>query len=149
MVHAEETIFIDRAPAAVFAAVSDPGVMPLWRSNLAEVAWVDGAAPGVGHANLRAVTRVMGMRFEWTCDVTAWDPPAHFAYVARNGRYTVDVAFTCAPEDHGTLLTMRGGGEIPGGRVGGLAAPLFVQQLQRDNRKSLHALKQLLEGASQ
>ena len=148
MVHAEESIQISSPPADVFAAVSDPAVMPLWRANLAEVSWVDGATPGVGQANLRAITRVMGMRFEWTCDVTAFQPPTRFAYVARNGRYTVDVAFTCAPTEIGTLLTMRGGGDIPGGRVGGVAAPMFVRQLQRDNRKSLAALKHLLEGAS-
>ena len=37
------------------------------------------------------------------------------------------------------------GGDVPGGRIGAVAAPLYVMALLRENRKSLRKLKALVE----
>ena len=48
----------------------------------------------------------------------------------------------------GSRVVMRGGGEVPGGRIGAVAAPLYVKALERENRVSLRKLKRLVEGAA-
>lgn len=144
MVHAEETLTIARPRAEVFAAVTDLASMPLWRSNVASAEWTS-EGPGEGPDRIRAVTQLLGVRLEWACDVTAWDPPARFGYVARNRQQVVEVQFLCSDDPAGCRLTMLGDGDVPGGRIGAVAAPLYVMALLRENRKSLRALKTLLE----
>ena len=65
--------------------------------------------------------------------------------MARNRQQVVEVEFLCRNDPAGCRLTMLGGGDVPGGRIGAVAAPLYVRALLRENRKSLRALKTLLE----
>ena len=147
MVHAEEALTIARPCAEVFAAVTDLAAMPSWRSNVASAAW-SAAGPGVGPDRIMAVTQLLGVRLEWACEVTAWDPPTSFGYIARNRQQVVEVEFRCADDPAGCRLTMIGGGDVPGGRIGAVAAPLYVKALLRENRKSLRTLKALLENGA-
>lgn len=145
MVYAEETVIIEAPCEQVFAAVTDLAGMPAWRANLVSAQWNDGA-PGTGTNRIRATTQLLGVRFEWECDVTGFEPPERFAYVARNGSQQVSVEFRCEPVAQGCRLAMAGSGEVPGGRIGAVAAPLYVKALLRENRKSLRTLKARLEG---
>ena len=144
MVHAEETLTIARPWNEVFAAVTDLAAMPRWRSNVTVAEWTS-EEPGRGPNRIRAVTQLLGVRLEWECDVTAWEPPNRFGYVARNRQQVVEVEFLLADDPAGCRLTMVGGGEVPGGRVGAVAAPLYVKALLRENRKSLRTFYALLE----
>jgi uncharacterized membrane protein len=143
MVHAEETTTIARPCAEVFAAVTDLDAMPAWRANVASAQWV--GEPGAGADKIRAVTQLLGVRLEWSCEVTTWEPPSRFGYIARNRQQAVEVEFRCDADPAGCQLTMVGGGDVPGGRIGSVAAPLYVKALLRENRKSLRTLKAMLE----
>ena len=145
MVHAEETIAIARSPQDVFAILTDLTLMPAWRSNVVEATWVETSGPGAGPGRMKAVTHLLGVRPEWTCDVTTWEPPHRFGYVARSGQQCVEAEFRCDADAACTRLTMVGGGDVPRGRIGAVAAPLYVRARVRENRKSLRAFKTLVE----
>lgn len=146
MVWAEESLVIGRSCDVVFALVSDVPRMPAWRSTVLAAAWRDEGPPRVGRP-MRAVTKVAGRRFAWACEVTEWDPPRLFGYTARGvggNRQEVSAIFRLDPVAGGCRLRMAGGGELPG-RVAGLAAPVLVRMLLRENRAALGRLKLLAE----
>ena len=146
MVWAEEEVVIQRPCAVVFDFVSDVPRMPRWRSTLLEADWGDDGPSRVGR-QIHAVTKVAGRRFVWDCTVTEWDPPSVFGYDARgvgSNRQEVNVTFRFAPAADGCRLTMGGGAELPR-RIAGLAAPVVVRLVLRENRIALQRLKSLLE----
>lgn len=142
-VRAEDTITIARPCEEVFVTLTNLAAMPAWRANVTSAEWI--GEPAAGPAKIRAVTQLLGARFEWDCEVTALDPPARFGYIARSGKQVVEVKFSLEPHGNSCRLTMVGGGQVPGGRLGAVAAPLFVKTLLRENRKSLRTLKALVE----
>ena len=141
-VRAEESIDIAAPADVVFALITDLARMPQWRANVVAAEWTDAS-----RTRLRATTRLMGVSMEWDCEVTALDAPHHFSYLARDrgGRFEVEAAFIVEPHPDGCTVVMRGAGEMPGGRIGGVAAPLYLRSLQRENRRSLDKLKHLAE----
>ena len=146
MVWAEEQIVIARPCEMIFALVSDVPRMPSWRSTLVNAAWDDEGPAELGR-RFRAVTRVAGRRFAWSCEVTEWDPPRAFGYIARGtegNRHEVAVRFGLEPVANVCRLTMAGGGELPG-RIAGVAAPVFVRLIMHENRTALKKLKTLAE----
>ena len=147
MVWAQEEVVIGRSCTDLFEFVSDVPRMPMWRATLLEATWGDGGPSRVGRA-IHAVTKVAGRRFTWACEVTEWDPPNLFGYVARgvgNNHQEVSVAFQLAPAPGGCRLQMRGEAELPR-MIAGLAGPVFLRLLLRENRIALHRLKSLVEG---
>ena len=148
MVWAEEAITVASPCEVVFALVTDVPRMPAWRSTLVEAAWDDEGPSQIGR-RMRAVTRVAGRRFAWSCEVTEWDPPWAFGYVASgvgDNHHEVSVRFDLEPIPSGCRLTMAGGGKLPG-RIAGIAAPLFVRLFMRENRMALKRLKTLAKGS--
>lgn len=146
MVWAEEEVVIARPCATVFDVLTDLPQMPAWRRTLLEAVWGDDGSAGVGRS-MHAVTKVAGRRFVWSCEVTDWEPPAVFGYVARGvggNRQEVDVTFRLTSEGDGCRVRMAGGAELPG-RVAGLASPVLVRLLLRENRIALQRLKLLVE----
>jgi uncharacterized membrane protein len=146
MVWAEESITIACSREALFALVSDMPQMPRWRATLLEARWEDAGPTRVGRP-LRAVTKVAGRRFDWRCEITEWDPPRMFGYIAKGvggDTQQVQVRFRIEPVGDASRLTMAGGGELPGS-IAGIAAPVFVRMIRRENRKALHELRSLAE----
>ena len=103
VVWAEERIRIARPCAAVFEYLTDVPRMPAWRSTLLEADWGDEGPTRVGRP-IRALTKVAGRRFAWDCEVTEWDPPRLFGYIARGvgeNRQEVTVSFRLHPAEDG------------------------------------------------
>ena len=138
------TITIAQPVERVFAFVTDLPATPRWRTSVKEV-----TPPVEGELDLGvrfgAATRVLGKRWEWVLEVTAWEPPHRFGYEVVEGSAALAVTYVCEPDGDGCRFTLRGEGKRPGGLFGAVVVPAARRVMTRDMRRHLGNLKALLE----
>lgn len=141
----EFTVVIDRPVDEVFAFVTDLPRTPQWRTTVrqSEALQWHGVSP-VG-TRFRAVTRVAGRRWNWSCQVTAWDPPERFAYVVVEGRVPMEVGYRCAAHGEACRFTLWAEADQLGGFLGRIAVPMIAWGMRREVRAQLGNLKRILE----
>jgi uncharacterized protein YndB with AHSA1/START domain len=136
-------IHIDRSPVDVFAYVLDIERTPEWRPRMSGARWASAGEPGVG-SRFEVDVRMLGYRFDFEFEVTAWDPPRFFAYSAKQGPVTTDSFMEWIPDGDGCRFSI-GGDPRSTNRLILALAPFFRYSLIRQNMADLERLKAIME----
>ena len=111
----EESVVIARPPQEVFDFVSKFQNVAVFDSSVTSSEQVGDGPLGVGTRG-RGTSKVMGRQFDWTVEVTEFDPPRRFAHTFR---------FTQYDDPECTVLYEI----VPGFVLGGLFIALGVGRL--------------------
>lgn len=142
MIEFSVEIEIARAPAEVFAYVTDPAKLPTWQRNTVSVTQEGEGPVGVG-TRLREVHRAGGKELESVVEVSELEPGRLFALKLIEGPMPLDARLTFAPSGTGTRFTFSGSGRAEG--MLRLAGPLLTHTLKREFARHCANLKQVLE----
>src|SRR5215210_1480011 len=143
MLHAEESVEINRPVEEVFSYVSTLESQPEWATPPQEVRKDTPGPPKEGDT-FTSVTKFLGRRLETPFRITSIEPNRQFSYRATGGPLP-DQRWNNTFEEvsGGTRLTMVVEGE-PGGFFR-LAEPLLERAVRRQFRADLGTLKDMLE----
>lgn len=114
-------------PATVFAAASSLEGVVRWQSGAEGVRRPRGRSARTGPLVL--LYRALGRRHLLQAQVSAYEPPGHFAYRAVGPHFVLGAALRCEPAPLGTRVALRvtvEGGAPDGGTSYGDAAPAFA-----------------------
>lgn len=133
----EFSVDIARAPADVFAYLTDITKLPEWQSGVVEAAWVS-------EGRVRQVRDFRGSRSESELRVTADEPNRRFAIETLSG--PVSLSLDCALQDSGggTRLQVSGEGE-PAGGLAKVAGPIVARKIEKQFKGDFETLKRKLE----
>ncbi len=136
------TIAMDAPPARVFAAYTNPDLVPRWRPAIAEITDVSGPMERVGTT---FVTRYRGRVPASRGRVVESRFPHRHTIAGRGAvSYTADVRL--AEAAGATELTFDLEVQAPGGPLGRLAERLFIaRKLERETQAEFARLKALVE----
>ena len=142
MPSATRTIAIDRSPEDVFAFFSDPANDQRWRRHVKEIA-AEGA-PVVGRRIHQVVEGPGGRRIAADIEVTAYDPPARYAFQVVAGPARPRGEFTITPSGTGSSVTFALAAELGGWKRFLMSGP--VQSSMDGEMAGLDRAKAILEG---
>ena len=138
---AQRTITIDRPPEQVFAFFTDPDNDLRWRSHVKEAA---ARGPiGVGSSVHQVVSGPGGRGIPADLEVTAYEPPSHYAFKVIAGPARPIGEFRFAPAGEGTQLSFSLSAELGG--IKKLIMSKSVQQAMDSEMASLDKAKALIE----
>ena len=141
MPNAGRRITIDRPPDQVFAFFADPGNDRKWRSHVKEIA-AEGP-PGVGRRIHQVVDGPGGRGIAADIEVTAYDPPTHYAFKVVAGPARPTGEFRFSPSGAGTDVDFKLSADIGGIKRFLLSGP--VQKSMDGELRSLDTAKRLIE----
>lgn len=142
----EESIYIPRPVSEIFDFLVTPGVWERWDSALV-------GSPQFDERPIRAGTRiagrskVLGRGFDWTLEVTTYDPPYRIGSSTIDGDVGFSLDWILEPEGEGTRFTERIDASAGLGGVFGKMADSIVQRAHSHTLKGnlktlrLHALE--------
>ncbi|HTE06172.1 MAG TPA: SRPBCC family protein [Planctomycetota bacterium] len=145
MIEADGEIEIGRAPAQVFAWVTDPARAPEWLEGCTELALQPPGAWGAGAA-LRYAHRLGGHEGRMDGFVTTYEPPRALVMRFADAMFAVTVSLRLHPAGAGTRVEHAVAIE-PKGFAGRLMTPLIRAGSSRQVLANLARLKRLLEAA--
>jgi carbon monoxide dehydrogenase subunit G len=135
-------VLVRRAPAEVFAVVSDLARAPSWVPGLVEMTQLTEGPVAVG-TQFRQRIHLAGRDVEGVLVVSALEPDRVFAHTSRAGPAKLFGHFELAPVEGGTRVAHHH--EI---RLSGLAramAPLVASKAEHNASRALENLRRLLE----
>lgn len=138
----ELRVAIDRPLEQVFAFMSDFENNRKWQSSLVEVKKVSKGPMGVGTI-YRAVTIILGRRFETEQQVTEYEPNRIIARKTVSGPFPFEVHVKFERTAGGTLIDATMDGEPRG--FFKMAEPLIERAIKRQFDSDLATLKDLME----
>ncbi|MDX1659929.1 MAG: SRPBCC family protein [Nitriliruptorales bacterium] len=141
-----ETITIDRPRSEVFAVATDPDKIALINSNLVEYEQKSDGERGKGTVD-RGVVKVAGKKFEFTAEITEWQPDERFVSRSLEAPMEWEIIETFEDADGGTKVTFHQETPDLGGFFGKLGDALVNKMYARDVRSSLESLKIYCEEA--
>ena len=141
MPSAERTIEIDRPPDQVFAFFTDPANDRAWRPHVKEIA-AQGPA-GVGATIHQVVEGPGGRGIPADIEVTAYEPPARYAFRVIAGPARPIGEFRLSPSGAGTLVAFSLRAELGG--LKGLLLGRPVQSSMNGEMAALDRAKSLIE----
>lgn len=136
------TVEIARAPADVFAYLTDVSKLPEWQGS-ATGAEVDGAVRQ--GARIRERRRFVGRDIRIDVEVTAYEPPRRFDVRSRGAPVSYTIRHTLEPVGAGTRLHARA--DVKVGAMMRFAAQGPLKLAEREFRSDFERLKRILEGA--
>ena len=142
MVTVDSTVTIERAPADVFAFVSDPGNDPRWHHNILEARRTSDGPLGVG-STYEWDASFLGRR-KVDVEVTRYEPDRLAETRLESGWMKATVTYVLEPADGGTRLTRRVA--IPRPRVFRLFDPVIRWAGRRSGLEHVEPLRDVLEG---
>ena len=135
------TITIDRAPADVFAYLSEFENIPRWNYAIAETRKISEGPVGVG-TRCRQI-RTVPNRTEEYFEVIEFEPERALAIRGDTGPFSADIAYLLEHVQGATVLkntcSLRARG------AAGLVAPLLTRRVRSAVAAHLGVLQQLLE----
>ncbi len=137
------SIFIRRSPEEVFDYVLDLEQMSRWRPRMSRVRWVGHGPPGVG-SSFEVVVSMLGIRFPFVVEVTAFDPPRYFGYRTVRGAVQADDAMEWVADGDGCRFFL-GGVVTTRNVLLKLTTPIFRSRVFWENYQDLVRLKAILE----
>jgi uncharacterized membrane protein len=145
MTEIRKSIDIHASPEDVFSLLADLDRLPDW-STITVVTHDDPDQPLAKGSAFRQTLRIMGRQLETDWTITELDRPRHVAYEATGpAGATLRMAQTVEASRNGSQVSFEVDYELPGGAVGGLAAPLIERRNEREVEHSLHNLKEMAE----
>jgi uncharacterized protein YndB with AHSA1/START domain len=142
VIRIELTVEIARPPEEVFDALTDLEQLPEWQSS-AVSSKPDG--PLAVGTRIREQRRMMGREIDNELEVTAYDPPWHFALEGRSGAVPLSVDHELVDDDGNTVLQVHAQAEP--GSLFKLAEPMIARTAEQELRADFERLKGRLEGA--
>jgi hypothetical protein len=138
-------VHIERDPDDVFAYLVEVEHTPEWRDHLDEVKWLDEGPTGVGRRIHVTTTLAWYRRIAMTCVVTKYVPQARmFAYRVIEGPATTINEYQVLADGSGARFRMQGRVLLDSWYLR-LAAPLFKLLEDRNSRRQVRALVDILE----
>jgi uncharacterized membrane protein len=136
---------VNASPEDVFAVLGDLDRLPDW--STITIATHDAPEQPLSKGDtFRQTLRILGRHLETDWTVTELDRPRHVAYEAKGPvGATLRMAQTVESSSSGSRVSFEVDYELPGGAVGGLAAPVIERRNEREVEHSLHNLKDLVE----
>ena len=141
MPSATRTIQIDRSPEDVFAFFSDPANDQRWRGHVKEIS-AEGD-PGLGRRIHQVVEGPGGRGIAADIEVTAYDPPSHYAFQVVAGPARPHGEFTVTPSGAGSSVTFALGADLGGWKKFVMSGP--VQASMDGEMAGLDRAKAILE----
>jgi carbon monoxide dehydrogenase subunit G len=140
----EETVVIARPPQEVFDFLSKFENIAVYDSSVTASEQIGDGTLGVGSRG-RGTSKIMGRQFDWTAEITEFDPPRRMVSRSVEGKLDFTITLTLEPADGGTRLTQRIDAESGlGGVFGKLADSLVVRAQGRTVRANLETLAEWL-----
>jgi hypothetical protein len=129
---------VNATPEQAFALFSDLTRTPEWGSNPLKVEPVSGGPIGVG-SKYRSEAQFMGKEVHAEQEVTAYDPPTHFAFLNIEGNERYQHDFTFRQEGGKTVVDREITFLVPGFRGVGIrfVVPFLSKKFDRMNREKL------------
>ena len=143
MVRVEESVTINRPIEEVFAYASNIERQPEWVAPLSESRKTTSGPTRVG-TTYQQVAKFLGRRIEMECEITAYEPPAVYAFRAKNGPMNMEMRFTLTSEGAQTTRVTQ----VVEGESGGvfkLADPIMARTMKKQFAADLETLKTSLE----
>jgi hypothetical protein len=138
----EINLAINRPIQEVFAFISNPENLPLWRASALEVKRNSSEPFNVGSV-VRGRFTFLGRPFDGNLEIILHEPYQRYGTRMVEGPFPLEARYTFKPAGNGTDLTLVIEGE-PGGFFK-LAEPLVVSLAKRSYEADLHNMKEMLE----
>jgi hypothetical protein len=145
MLRHESSVVVRRPVAEVFAYVTDLPRTGEWRTTVLEADALEWLGPSAVGARFGAVTRVAARRWDWTLEVTRWDPPWSFAYAVVEGSVPMEVGYRLEEHDEGCRFTLEAATGTIGGAFGRLVVPVIAWGMRREVRMHVRNLQRILD----
>ncbi len=140
----EASIQIARPPQVVFDFLVEAENLPVWDVSVVKAEDV-GDGPAELGTRTRGASKIMGRQFEWTTEVTQFDPPSRVTYTSVDGQVRFAASYVLEAAGAGTQLKARIDAESGlGGVFGRLADPFIANVQARTMRANLDTLAELL-----
>lgn len=138
----EKSIHVKCAPEKAFAFATDFANASKWMTGFIESKILTEGETRVGTQYI-FVSKLFGQKMEMKSEVTAWEPPTHYAYKSVDSSISVQGSFNFRAQDGGTLATMTGEGELGG--FFKIAEGMMKSQMDKQMGDTMNALKKALE----
>jgi len=138
----EESVEINCPVEKVFAFTTDAGSWSKWQTIILEAEQTSKGPVGVG-TTFKGTNRLMGRTMTWTSQVTGYEKNRKFEKNITSGSVFIEQHNTYNPAKGGLKFTI-----IYDLKVNGflrLLSPMIVSSIQKELKKSLGNLKQILE----
>lgn len=142
MPSAQRVITIQTTPEAAFAFFADPANDMRWRPGVKEISAM--GAPGVGAKVHQVVAGPGGRGIAADIEITAYEPPSHYAFSVIAGPARPHGEFRIAQTSAGVHVTFSLEAELSGLKKLLLGGP--VQGSMNAEMAALDTAKALLEG---
>ncbi|MGG6380120.1 SRPBCC family protein [Paenarthrobacter sp. NEAU-H11] len=140
----EETVVIPRPQQEVFDFLSKFENIAVYDSSVTSSGQIGDGPLGVGSRG-RGTSQIMGRQFDWTAEITEFDPPRRMVSRSVEGKLDFTITITLEPADGGTRVTERiEAASGLGGIFGKLADPLVERAQGRTVRANLETLAEWL-----
>jgi uncharacterized protein YndB with AHSA1/START domain len=132
---------VNAPPEQAFALISDLMRSPEWATNPLTVEHVSGGPIGVG-SEYRSEARFMGKDVHAEQQITAYDPPTHFAFTNTEGRERYLHDFTVRGEGGKSVVERTITFLVPGFRGLGIrvAVPFLSKKFNRQESEKLNQI---------
>jgi uncharacterized protein YndB with AHSA1/START domain len=138
---------VDAPPARVFAVATDPERMEEWQRGVRRVRRLGGGRIGVG-SRLTGERVVAGVGFRFTGEVTAWEPPRHYAFRVTTRGASADGELCVEPDGAGrSRVTARLDARVPVWLRLAVGRPRLQRHLAAHLAADLDALARLAAGS--
>jgi len=136
-------IDIDRPAGEVFDFVADQTNGPRWQDGLHEVRRITPGPVGVGTEHVFA-RRFAGMNIESRNRYTAYEPGRFVAFEIPSGMITGEASYLVEPTG-ANASRLIGAVDFRVSGLAGLATPVLSRVFERDMKKNMATLKDILE----
>ncbi|HEV2685683.1 MAG TPA: SRPBCC family protein [Actinomycetota bacterium] len=130
---------VNASPEEAFALISDLTRSPEWASNPLKVEVVSGGPVGLG-TKYRSEAKFMGKDVHAEQEVTAYEPPTHFAFTNTEGHETYEHVFTVRAQNGKSLIERTITFHVPGfrGVMIRFVVPIVSKKFDRQNSEKLN-----------
>ena len=138
----EESVEINCPVEKVFAFTTDAGSWSKWQTIILEAEQTSKGPVGVG-TTFKGTNHLMGRTMKWTAQVTEYETNRKFGKNITSGSVFIEQHNTYIPTKEGLKFTILYDMKVSGFLK--LLSPMIVSSIQKELKKSLGNLKQILE----
>jgi uncharacterized membrane protein len=130
----------------VFDAITDPKRGSQWNPNILEVSSLTNYPVREG-TTWKQKTVMLGRPVQLNCRIASLQPP-HRGVLHVSGLQAATITTSCRAIPGGTKVTQEIDFQVPGGRLGSMAAKLITPRMQEELAETLVRLKEIVERES-
>jgi hypothetical protein len=138
----EESVEIHCPIEKAFAFTTDAGSWSTWQTIIPEAEQTSNGPVGVG-TTFKGTNHLMGRTMKWTAQTTEYETNRKFGKKITSGSVFIEQHNTYDPAKGGLKFTIAYDIKVSGFLK--LLSPVIVRSMQKELKKSLGNLKQILE----